>query len=333
MHETQIINWGIIGAGDVAEIKSGPAFYRAPGSRLLAVMRRDANKARDFAQRHQVPLWYNDAEALLANPDIDAVYIATPPAFHKDYAIAAMRANKDVYLEKPVTCNAQECAAIIATRDETSRKICAAHYRRQLPAFMKVAELLEDQAIGTPLLARIDMLQPLRSSLIAQTDENWRLNPALSGGGLFHDLSPHQLDLMLNWFGPVTAAQGFAVNQSQLSAADDCVIGWARFASGVEFHGRWHFAAPANSVRDECEIIGSEGRLTINFFGQPVVSLYRGDEQQEFHLPNPPHIQQPMIEIVNAYFRGERENPCTMEEAKAVMELIDTFTLRDKNNN
>lgn len=329
MHDTQIINWGIIGAGDVAEVKSGPAFYQAPHSRLLAVMRRNGRKAQSFAQRHQVPLWYDDADALLANPDIDAVYIATPPAFHKDYAIAALRAGKDVYLEKPVTLNASECTAIMAVRDQTSRKICAAHYRRYLPSFMKVTELLNNNVIGKPLLARIDMLQPLRSHLIAQTEENWRLNPALSGGGLFHDLSPHQLDLLLYWFGPVTNARGFSVNQLKHSAADDCIIGWARFESGVEFQGRWHFAAPENSARDECEIVGSEGRLTINFFGKQVIRLYRGEDQQEFHLPNPPHIQQPMIERVNAYFRDEGFNPCSMEDARAVMKLIDTFTLKN----
>src|SRR5690606_37159828 len=132
MHNTQIINWGIIGAGDVAEVKSGPAFYQAPHSKLLAVMRRDGDKAQDFARRHQVPLWYDNANALLDNPDINAVYIATPPAFHKDYAIAAMRAGKDVYIEKPVTLNAQECAEIISARDRFSRKVCAAHYRRFL---------------------------------------------------------------------------------------------------------------------------------------------------------------------------------------------------------
>jgi len=122
MSNQQIIRWGIIGVGDVCEIKSGPAFYKAPNSQLLAVMRRDGDKARDFAQRHQVPLYYSDADALLANPDINAVYIATPPAFHKDYAIAALKAGKNVYIEKPVTLNAAECDDIIRTERETRKK-------------------------------------------------------------------------------------------------------------------------------------------------------------------------------------------------------------------
>lgn len=326
MQNSQIIQWGIIGAGDVAEVKSGPAFYKAPSSKLLAVMRRNGDKARAFAERHQVPLWYDNAEALLADPDIHAIYIATPPAQHKDYAVAALAAGKHVYIEKPVTLNAQECADIIAARDQSANKVCVAHYRRFLPCFLKVAELLQNGAIGKPLLAKLDMLQPAASKLISKTEENWRVNPALSGGGLFHDLSPHQLDLMMHWFGSVTSASGFATNQAKLHAADDCVIGWARFSSGVEFQGRWHFAVPENAARDECEIIGSEGRLTINFFGEQVIKLFRKDSDQEFRLPNPTHIQQPMIEMVNAYFRAECENPCSLEEALGVMELIDVFS-------
>lgn len=328
MPSEKIINWGIIGIGDVAEVKSGPGFYKAPHSTLLAVMRRNGDKARDFAERHQVPLWYDNAEALLANPGIDAIYIATPPAQHKDYAIAALAAGKDVYIEKPVTLNAQECLDIIAARDRSNNKVCVAHYRRFLPCFLKVAELLQSGAIGKPLLAKLDMLQPAASNLIAKTEENWRVNPALSGGGLFHDLSPHQLDLMLHWFGSVTSASGFATNQTKLHAVDDCVLGWARFSSGVEFQGRWHFSAPESARRDECEIIGSEGRLTINFFGEQVIKLFQKDGVQEFRLANPPHIQQPMIEMVNAYFRGDSENPCSLEEALSVMELIDTFASR-----
>src|SRR5688500_6941059 len=109
MSNPKIIRWGIIGVGNVCETKSGPGFYKAPDSQLLAVMRRDSEKARDYATRHNVPLWYNNAEELLSNPDIDAVYIATPPAQHKDYAIAAIAAGKHVYIEHPVTLNAAEC--------------------------------------------------------------------------------------------------------------------------------------------------------------------------------------------------------------------------------
>ena len=110
---TAPLRWGILGAGDVCEVKSGPAFQKAQGAELAAVMRRDGEKAADFARRHQVGKWYDSVESLLGDPDIDAVYIATPPRYHMEHCLAALAAGKHVYLEKPMALNASECAAII----------------------------------------------------------------------------------------------------------------------------------------------------------------------------------------------------------------------------
>lgn len=280
MTDKQLIRWGIIGVGDVCEVKSGPAFYKAPGSQLLAVMRRDGEKAQAFAQRHQVPLWYDNSEDLLGNPAIDAIYIATPPAFHKPYAIAALNAGKHVYIEKPVTLNAAECDEIIAARNSSNKKVCVAHYRRYVPCFMKFIELIRNGAIGEPLLASIDMLQPAVSKIITRTHDNWRVNPALSGGGLFHDLAPHQLDLMLHWFGQSVEAKGLAYNQRQFNTADDCVLGLAKFSSGVVLQGRWHFAVNPGQTRDLCEVIGTIGKISINFFGQQLIRLHNASGEQ-----------------------------------------------------
>jgi 1,5-anhydro-D-fructose reductase (1,5-anhydro-D-mannitol-forming) len=325
MSARKTIRWGIIGVGNVCEIKSGPAFYKLPDSQLLAVMRRDGEKARDYAERHQVPQWYDNANDIIANPEIDAVYIATPPAQHKDYAIAAIKAGKQVYIEKPVTRNAAECDDIIAVAQQYNAKVCVAHYRRQLPFFLTINKLLQQGSIGTPLLVQIDMLRPATDSN-PQAIDNWRVDPAVSGGGLFHDLSPHQLDLMLLWFGAVTQAQGFGYNQRQFDPADDCVHGWARLTSGVVLQGRWHFAATPGERRDHCEILGTEGKITFSFFGSEVINLSNQQGQQQIHVPHPQHIQQPLIEQINAYFRGERDNPSSLQDAKAVMALIDCFS-------
>src|SRR6187551_1308715 len=99
------INWGIIGCGDVSEVKSGPAFNKVNNSSLVAVMRRDGAKAKDYAHRHQVPKWYDDASLLINDPDVNAIYIATPPSSHEEYTIAAIDAGKPVYVEKPMTMN------------------------------------------------------------------------------------------------------------------------------------------------------------------------------------------------------------------------------------
>lgn len=324
MNTKKIIRWGIIGVGNVCEVKSGPGFYKNPGSQLLAVMRRDGEKARDFAARHKVPLWYDNADALLNNPDIDAIYIATPPAQHSNYAIAALTAGKDVYIEKPVTLNAAECKILLDAENCSTQKVCVAHYRRAVPCFVNIGELLRAGAIGTPLLVNIDMLRPAPANI---SDDNWRLNPAISGGGLFHDLAPHQLDLMLHWFGKVSAADGLALNQRQLSTADDAVQGWAQFACGVLLQGRWHFALESIPTRDRCEIIGTNGSIRFSFFGNAEFQLTNGDGEKTITMTHPQHIQQPLIAQINAYFRGEQEhNPCSLKDALAVMELMDCFS-------
>ena len=131
------IRWGIIGCGNVTEIKSGPAFNKVPGSKLVAVMRRDAEKARDYAHRHGVAKWYADADDLINDPEVNAVYIATPPSSHEAYAIRSLRAGKPVYLEKPMTTDAAAARRIESVARETGVKISIAHYRRAQPLFRK----------------------------------------------------------------------------------------------------------------------------------------------------------------------------------------------------
>ena len=118
------VRWGIIGCGNVTEVKSGPAFQKAERSNLVAVMRRDGAKARDYAQRHGVPRWYDDAQALINDAEVDAVYVATPPSTHKLYALMAIAAGKPVYVEKPMAMDAAECEAIIAAGRAADVPVC-----------------------------------------------------------------------------------------------------------------------------------------------------------------------------------------------------------------
>src|SRR5713101_4999361 len=143
-----IIRWGIIGCGDVTEVKSGPALQRATGSALVAVMRRDRAKAEDYARRHGVPRSYDDAAALIADPHVDAVYVATPPSSHRDLALAVAAAGKPCLVEKPMAMNHAECLEMVAAFHALALPLCVAYYRRALPRFLKVRELLADRAIG-----------------------------------------------------------------------------------------------------------------------------------------------------------------------------------------
>jgi len=324
---SETIKWGIIGCGDVTEKKSGPAFNKVPNSELVAIMRRDAEKAADYARRHGVGKWYSDAGELMSDPEINSIYIATPPAYHKGYAIEALRRGLNVYVEKPVTLNKAEAEEIAEVLKQSTAKLTVAHYRRAVPMFLFVKDLLDKKAIGDVRTIQIRMWQKRKPELIAKTAENWRVNPELSGGGYFHDLAPHQLDLMLYFFGVPEKLYGFSLNQSKTTAADDHVAGIALFPNNVVLNGSWSFNVDENEEVDECMIVGSEGSISFPFFGKTVVWHNEDeDEVQVVNFEHPEHIQQPMIERMVNFFQGKAGNLCTIEDAIVVMKMIDAFT-------
>ncbi|TVZ16573.1 Gfo/Idh/MocA family protein [Maribacter sp. MAR_2009_72] len=323
----KFINWGIIGCGDVAEIKSGPAFQRIEHSNLVIVMRRDEAKAKDFAKRHNVPNFSSDAEDILNNEQIDAVYIATPPSTHLEYALKALDAGKLVYLEKPMALDAVEAKQICDAVTKSSGKLTVAHYRRKLPAFLKVKELLDEQVIGNITHVDIQILQPKVADLIAASEENWRLNPQVSGGGYFYDLAPHQIDLMIHYFGPIAAATGFSKQSKNTSKVEEVVNGILSFKSGVQFRGVWNFNVANKSKKDECIIYGTEGTIKFSFFGDSVF-LTTENGIETFAFENPKHVQEPMIKATVDYFLNKAENPCPVEDGVLVMELLEKLSGR-----
>lgn len=322
----KIIKWGMIGCGDVTEVKSGPAFNKVPNSSLVAVMRRDAAKAKDYASRHGVPKWYDDAQALINDPEVNAIYIATPPAQHEPYSLMAFAAGKPVYVEKPMTLNAESAIRMKDAAISTGQKLSVAHYRRAQPMFLKVKELLDDRAIGDARLVQLKMFQPEDPNKTANAATNWRLDPAISGGGLFHDLAPHQLDLMIFFFGEWASASGLSINQSGLGLADDLVTGQVLFKNGTVFNGSWCFTVSEQDRTDCCEIIGTAGKISFQVFGHQV-TLTKDGVAKVYDFSPLAHVQQPMIEKVTAYFLGGTENPCPAEQAILSMELMDRFTL------
>lgn len=321
------IKWGMIGCGNVTEVKSGPAFNKVPHSMLWAVASRSPGKAADYARRHLVPKCYASPEALLADPEINAVYIATPPDAHELYAIAAMKAGKSVYVEKPMSINAASCKRMLDAEQHYNAKLTVAHYRREQPVFRKIKLLIEENAIGAVKFITLNYFQPaLSKEEMSEPKNQWRVNPAIAGGGLFHDIAPHQLDMMLHLFGPVDMVAGTAVQQADQSAADDMVAGVLRFENKAIFTGAWCFSAPPAVRRDSCEIVGDAGRLTFSFFGQPQIEITTGDTTQTISFDTLPHVQQPMIQAAVNYFLNQKPNPCSAEIGFQVMNIIDTFT-------
>jgi len=317
------IKWGIIGVGDVTEVKSGPAFRKIEHSDLVAVMRRNAAKAKDYAERHGVAKWYSDAQQLIDDPEVNAIYIATPPDSHVFYASAALRAGKPVYLEKPMTLNGTEAKELVQLQQNCQGKLTVAHYRREQPYFKKVKELI-DFHIGVPRVANLRYYQqPLSDEVMQSARMQWRLNPEQSGGGLFHDLAPHQIDLMCCFFGNVAFSKGVAHNQAGLYAAPDVVSGEVLFENDVLFNGQWAFNVAEEL--DVCEVIGSAGRISFSVFSNRPIELVNKLGVQQFSFESLAHVQQPMIAAVVAYFRGEKSNPCSVQEGYEVMSVMDNF--------
>ena len=319
------INWGIIGCGDVTEVKSGPAFKKVNGSKLVAVMRRDAAKAEDYAMRHQISKWYTDADRMMEESEIDSVYIATPPAQHLSYALNALNRGLNVYIEKPVALNAMEARQIADAVKQSKGRLTVAHYRRAVPMFLHIKSLLDAQTIGDVRTVQIRMWQSAKPKLVADVTDNWRVQPELSGGGYFHDLAPHQLDLMLFYFGEPKTYQGYSLNQSGTNPADDHVCGQIIFKNNVVVNGSWCFNVAESEAVDSCEIIGTQGKISFPFFGN-TVSWHNNEDKQTVMFEHPQHIEQPMITQVVNYLNNGQPNPCSIEEAIVVMDIIDAFT-------
>ena len=298
------INWGIIGVGDVTEVKSGPAFYKTEHSHLVAVMRRTAEKAADYARRHNVPKWYSEGSELINDPEVNAVYIATPPDSHAGYAIEAMRAGKPVYVEKPMARNYSECREMLKVSEETGQKIRVAYYRRTLPAFLKVRELVETGQIGDPLLVNIRLHQQARERNQAKEEMSWHVFPEISGGGYFFDLASHQFDYLDFLLGEVTEVKGTAANLAGLYPAEDTVSGTWRHASGVIGTGSWCFVVGESAEEDSIEIIGETGRISLPCFSPGNLVLENQGGTTEMKFNNPRHISKNLVGQVVNELRG-----------------------------
>lgn len=306
------IRWGFVGCGEVTEYKSGPAFNQVEGSSIVAVMSRNADRARSYAERHGVPKWYTDAQALIDDPDVNAVYIATPPSSHATYAIMAMRAGKPVYVEKPMAASYDDCARINRVSQETHVPCFVAYYRRYLPYFQKVKELLDSGSIGKPLNVQIRFACPPREvDYNAPEARPWRIQPDIAGGGYFYDLAPHQLDLLQQFFGVIVKAHGYSANLAGLYQAEDSVSACFRFENGLPGSGSWCFAGHESAREDCIEIIGTEGILCFSVFDYNPIRLHTSEGIQEIIIENPKYVQQPLIQAVVETLQGRGDCQCT----------------------
>ena len=301
------IRWGIIGCGKVTEVKSGPAFQNATNSELVAVMRRNADLAKDYAERHHVARWYDDAAALIADTGVDAVYVATPPGNHKEFAILAARAGKPVYVEKPMALHFKECQDMINVCEEAGVPLFVAYYRRALPRFLLIKKWIDENTIGQVRFVNTTFYKrPFETDL--KGVEHWRVQPNIPGG-YFSDLASHTLDILQFFLGMIISAQGQGSNQANLYQNDDIVSGSFLFASGAHGTGTWCFSAFGDV--DRTEIVGDKGKITFATFGNEPLLLETSSGIQTVQAENPLHIQQPLIQTIVDELLGKGKCPST----------------------
>ena len=308
-----IIRWGFIGCGEATEKKSGPAFAVVKGSEVVAVMGRDKEKTRNYAKRHNIRHCYTDAQALIDDPEVNAVYIATPPSSHATFAIMAMKAGKPVYVEKPLAATYEDCARINRISRETGVPCFVAYYRRYLPYFQKVKELLPQ--IGKVLNVQIRFSVPPRDLDYNRENLPWRVNPDIAGGGYFYDLAPHQIDLLQEMFGCILHAEGYATNRGGLYKAEDTVSACFMFETGIPGSGSWCFVSDESSKEDNIEIFGSKGPIKFSVFTFDPIELRNEEGVKSFSVPNPTYVQLPLIRNIVEHL--QHKGNCTCDSVSA----------------
>jgi len=318
------VRWGMIGCGDVTEKKSGPGFGKAAHSELVAVMRRNGALAADYARRHGVARWHDDADAIIRAPDIDAVYIATLTDTHCDYTLRCAAAGKPVYVEKPMGMNHAECLAMIGACRAARVPLWVGYYRRALPRFLAVRDLIAAGAIGELRLVTSRQLQrPPGVDQFAAGAVPWRVNPEMSGGGFFFEGACHTFDFLDYLLGPISEVRAFAGNQAGAYEPEDIVTATYRFASGMFGSGVWCYTADVDEEYNE--IVGTKGRIRFSTTQPVPIRIFRGDAVDELPVADPEHVHQPLIQTIVNELNGSGKCASTGESAARTAQVMEAI--------
>lgn len=306
--QTNTIRWGILGCGNVTEIKSGPAYQKTDGFEINAVMRRDENKAQDYAKRHQIDKHYGNADELINDKEVDAIYIATPPDSHKYYGIKVAQTGKACCIEKPLAPNYQDCLEICNAFDKENIPLFVAYYRRSLPRFMQVKTWIKDNSIGEIRHIRWHLSKPA-NDIDLSGEYNWRTDSKIAPGGYFDDLASHGIDLFIHLLGNIKTVSGISHNQQALYDAKDAVTACWLHENGITGTGSWNFGC--NHREDRVEIFGSRGKIEFSVFDDAPLLLTNENGTQELMIENPENIQIYHVQNMREHLLGNIQHPST----------------------
>jgi 1,5-anhydro-D-fructose reductase (1,5-anhydro-D-mannitol-forming) len=295
------IRWGILGCGEAAEVKSGPALQRVAGSTVSAVMRRDLTAARDFATRHGINRAYDNADTLIADSEVDAVYLATPPDRQLGYGLAVCAAGKPLLVERPMGSTAEEAAELRDVFAAAGVPLFVAYYRRALPRFVLARRLIASGRLGALAAVQYRLLHP-RLRWSDPVRREWRVRPEVCDGGFFVDFGAHVVDMIDYLAGPLADVSGTAAASAPDGLPGASVAMSFRTSSGAVGAASWCFVT---DVREDClDVIGTRGRMRLRMYWDHYVELDGDFGSERLSEPDPEHVYEPFVERVVARLAG-----------------------------
>jgi predicted dehydrogenase len=286
------LRWGLIGCGDISQKRVAPALRSIPECELIAVSRARVELAEAFANEFGAKRWYGDWRELIADDEIDAVYIATPVYLHAEQTAAAAEAGKSVLCEKPMAMNPDECEQMIAVCDHEDVKLGVAYYRRFYPSIRRVKEIIESGEIGKPVIAQINAFE--RFNPAPGEDRYWLLEKSKSGGGPMMDFGCHRLEILLNLFGPIertTAVIGRALLDREV---EDTCVAIFEFGSGAQ--ASLAVTHAAFESRDTLDIYCSAGSIHTTSLNRGEIRIVTTAGERIESYPPHANLHQPLIE-------------------------------------
>jgi predicted dehydrogenase len=300
-----MLNWLVIGVGDITRKRVLPAVLAQPRSRLYALLTRDPRKAAAYPGA----LVYTDLSDALRDPAIDAVYVASPVALHAGHTIASLRAGKHVLCEKPVALDFAQAESMAEAARQSGRLLGIAYYRRLYPKLLRARQLISEGAIGQPVLVEANYHGWLESP-----DRAWLKDPAIAGGGPLYDVGSHRIDACNFLFGRPQRATGLLSNAVHQLAVEDSATTLIEYAGGIHavIDVRWNSRMP----RDQFLVIGSEGEISLDPLNGPALRLLASDGSlTEEQLPANANVHYPAVENFVAAVLDGAPLACPIEEA------------------
>ena len=300
-----MLNWLVIGIGDITRKRVLPAILAEPRSRLYALLTRDPRKAEAYTGA----VAYTDLREALRDPAIEAVYVASPVALHAEQTIASLRAGKHVLCEKPTALDFAQAESMAEAARASGRLLGIAYYRRLYPKLIRAKQLIAEGAVGRPVLVEANYHGWLESE-----ERGWLRDPALAGGGPLYDVGSHRIDACNFLFGRPARATGLLSNAVHALAVEDSATTLIEYAGGVHavVDVRWN----SRIQRDQFRVVGAEGEMSLDPLNGPALRLLGSDGKlTEEQLPAHANVHYPAVEnFVSAVLDGA-PLACPIEEA------------------